>query len=66
MGKKKQNRGSKIFSGSEGLKTLIFDKQGRGGVRGQIIHKFNTFSVENVKMVLVCKLKMCFATFYNN
>ena len=37
-----------IFSGSEGLKTWTFDKNG-----GHILHKSNTFSDENVKMVFV-------------
>ena len=34
-----------IFSGSEGLKTRTFDKNGGGG---PILHKSNTFSDENV------------------
>ena len=35
-----------IFSGSEGLKTWTFDKNGGGG--GKILHKSNTFSDQNV------------------
>ena len=35
-----------IFSGSEGLKTWTFDKNGGGG---HFLHKSNTFSDENVK-----------------
>ena len=38
-----------IFSGSEGLKTWTFDKNGgEGGCH--ILHKSNTFSDENVKI----------------
>ena len=36
-----------IFSGSEGLKTWSFDKNGGS----QILHKPNTFSDENVKIL---------------
>ena len=39
-----------IFSGSEGLKTWTFDKNG-GGVH--ILDKSNTFSDENVKMMFL-------------
>ena len=38
-----------IFSGSEGLKTWTFDKNGGGG--GPILHKSNTFSDENVIII---------------
>ena len=40
-----------IFSGSEGLNTWTFDKNGGGGGGGggYILHKSNTFSDENVK-----------------
>ena len=43
-----------IFSGSEGLKTWTFDKNGEG----HILHKSNTFSDENVKSYIQQKINV--------